>query len=167
MASEPALQSQPRGQCPAVCCYLSLKGKPRLHPEKYPPEASFYEDLTNSSSKESLWPPRTFQTRGCMAGQVKERTTHNLLLAAREENREDGFLFVYINDKTKIRKFCNKIVQLFRAKYLFTIVTTQENNFSLNMIFYLAILFYNYQRISMCPRSYARHTDVSFKEHHI
>lgn len=54
-----------------------------------------------------------------------------------------------------------KLYNLLYAMYLFTI-TTRGKKISLNMIFHLESLFYNYQRISMCPRFYARHTEVSF-----
>lgn len=150
----------PRGQCPAVYSYLSLKEKPRLRPEKYLPKASFYEHLTNSSSRVSvasrpflegptipaltcllaLWQARVFQsehwasstqkstflsfnytrvmhdpsgyeTRDCVVGQVKQHATHTYLSLLEKKIQKMGFI-VRINDKTEIRKFSNKIVQL-------------------------------------------------------
>lgn len=82
--------------------------------------------------------------------------TH-IFFTIREENTEDRFL-----TRPRSENLAIKLYNLFCAKYLFTLFTTQENNFTVLICFHLEILFYNYQRISVCPRSDARHTDYVF-----
>lgn len=53
-ASEPALQPQPRGQCPALCHRLSLKEKVSMHAEKHLSESSSHECFTNPSTKSPM-----------------------------------------------------------------------------------------------------------------